>query len=356
MADRKKEVWIELLRIAACFAVIILHMGAQHFRDIPVDSYSWKVSNFYHGISRFAVACFIMISGYLYLNENRKLPIKKLYLKNILPLVVVFFFWQFFYGTYLTVVENQLVIGSSDFFKRILIRVSKPYFHLWYLPMLIGLLIITPILREVLKGENGKRLEKYIILLYFVFQILPVSIGYFPVPNQKYIKNVLGLFQPELVTSYAGYYVLGHYLGDSQFGKKKEFIVYGLGILFIGVGILLCQYYSVQSGVAMQSFYENYTVPTFFYSSAVFLFFKNYLSKIKWGLQSEKVICRIGNCTFGIYLIHAFFRDILKRTGIDSLTWNTAVGIPLIAVFIFILSYIAIEIIKAIPGLKKWIV
>ncbi len=65
--NKKRITWIELLRIAACIAVIGLHEGAQHFRDIPIDTFTWKVSNFFHGINRFAVAGFIMISGSLYL-------------------------------------------------------------------------------------------------------------------------------------------------------------------------------------------------------------------------------------------------------------------------------------------------
>lgn len=51
--NKKRITWIELLRIAACIAVIGLHAGSQHFRDIPIDTFTWKVSNFFHGINRF---------------------------------------------------------------------------------------------------------------------------------------------------------------------------------------------------------------------------------------------------------------------------------------------------------------
>ena len=50
--EKKRVIWIELLRIAACFGVVVLHAASQHFRDVPVDTFVWKVSNFYHGISR----------------------------------------------------------------------------------------------------------------------------------------------------------------------------------------------------------------------------------------------------------------------------------------------------------------
>ena len=356
MAEKRKVMWIELLRILACFGVIVLHMGAQHFRDIPIDSFNWKVSNFYHGITRFAVSCFMMISGYLYLNEKRELPISKLYKKNIIPVTIAFVFWQCFYAVYRIIVEGRLVIGSGDFFKRIFIYMSKSYFHLWYLPMLIGLLIITPFLRAIVAGEEGKKRAEYLIILYLVFQIIPVTIGYFPLPQKEYVRNVLSIIRPELITSYVGYFVMGYYIGNYEMNKKVEKIIMIMGIALIAIGIILCQYYSLHWNRPTQAFYENYSIAVFFFSSSVFLIFKNYLSKLQLGGKWEKLICQIGSCTFGIYLVHALFRDIFDRFGLDSLTLNPVLGIPLIAILIFICSYALVCIIKKIPIIGKWIV
>lgn len=91
MAEKRKELWVELLRIIACLSVVLIHTASQHFRDISVNSYSWKVSNVFHGLIRFAVPAFIMISGYLYLNEKREITLSKLYKKNIIPITVTFF-------------------------------------------------------------------------------------------------------------------------------------------------------------------------------------------------------------------------------------------------------------------------
>lgn len=86
---KKRITWIELLRIVACIGVIGIHAASQHFRDIPLDSSAWRASNFYHGINRFAVSVFIMISGTLYLDSKRKWSLKKLWTKNIFQLVVL---------------------------------------------------------------------------------------------------------------------------------------------------------------------------------------------------------------------------------------------------------------------------
>ena len=43
--NKKRVIWIELLRVMACIGVIGIHAGSQHFRDMPLDSSVWAVSN-----------------------------------------------------------------------------------------------------------------------------------------------------------------------------------------------------------------------------------------------------------------------------------------------------------------------
>ena len=326
--NKKRVIWIELLRVMACIGVIGIHAGSQHFRDMPLDSSVWAVSNFYHGINRFAVASFIMISGCLYLDSKRTWNLRRLWKRNILPIAAAYIFWQMFYAVYRIITNGTLAKGSKAALVKFMVYISKSYFHLWYLPMLIGLLIITPMLWEIVNSARGKQWEEYMIVLFLVFQILPYTINYFSLPWKDHIMDILQTVQPEMVTGYIGYFILGHYLS----------------------------HYEV-SGKPIQSFYENYTLAGFFWGSSFFLFFKNHVSKIKWNEKQEKRICYLGSCTFGIYLIHALIRDILHRIGIDSMMIsNTAIAIPLLITMIFVLSLAAVMIIKKIPRVSKWII
>lgn len=354
---KKRIVWIELLRIAACAAVVLLHAASQHFRDVPVDTFTWKVSNFYHGISRFAVPCFVMISGALYLDKKRDWNLKKLWLGNILTVAAAYLFWQIFYGAYRIAVHGSPAVGSAEFVKKMLVYVSDSYFHLWYLPMLIGLMIITPLLWEIVNSRRGKQWEEYLILLFLIFKILPYTIAYLPLPWMDHLKSLMNTVQPVLAVDFTGYFILGHYLYAYDLPKKAERAVFAAGPVLITAGIGLCQWRSLALDKAVQSFYENYTVSAFFWSAAVFLFFKNCLGRITWDEKQERVICYLGSCTFGVYLIHAFFRDILHRAGIDSMMIdNTAAAVPLTALAILALSFAAAAVLKRIPVIKKWIV
>lgn len=355
--NKKRVIWIELLRIMACIGVIGIHAGSQHFRDMPLDSSVWAVSNFYHGINRFAVASFIMISGCLYLDSKRTWNLRRLWKKNILPIAAAYIFWQMFYAVYKIITNGTLAKGGKAALVKFMVYISKSYFHLWYLPMLIGLLIITPMLWEIVNSARGKQWEEYMIVLFLVFQILPYTINYFPLPWKEHIMDILQTVQPEMVTGYIGYFILGHYLSHYEISKKLEHLVYVLGVILILAAIGLCYISSQKSGKPIQSFYENYTLAGFFWGSSFFLFFKNYVSKIKWNEKQEKRICYLGSCTFGIYLIHALIRDILHRIGIDSMMIsNTAIAIPVLITMIFVLSLAAVMIIKKIPRVSKWII
>lgn len=355
--NKKRITWIELLRIAACIGVIGIHAGSQHFRDTPLDSSIWRISNFYHGINRFAVASFIMISGTLYLDGKRNWSLKKLWTRNIFQIAVAYVFWQIFYAVYRIVMAGKPAIGSVSFFKKILIYCSESYFHLWYLPMLAGLLIVTPLLWEIVNCERSKKWEEYLILMFLLIKIIPYTVNCFSFPLKEYVMNVMHTVQPGMVVEYAGYFILGHYLSHYEISRKLERTIYILGISLILAAILLSQYMSPRVGRELQSYYENFTLAGFFWGSAIFLFFKNHVSKIHWSEKQEEIICRLGGYTFGIYLIHAFFRDILHRAGIDSMMiGNTVIAIPIVMVCIFGLSCLAVILIKKIPVLGKWIV
>ena len=355
--NKKRVIWIELLRIMACIGVIGIHAGSQHFRDMPLDSSVWAVSNFYHGINRFAVASFIMISGCLYLDSKRTWNLRRLWKKNILPIAAAYIFWQMFYAVYRIITNGTLAKGGKAALVKFMVYISKSYFHLWYLPMLIGLLIITPMLWEIVNSARGKQWEEYMIVLFLVFQILPYTINYFPLPWKEHIMDILQTVQPEMVTGYIGYFILGHYLSHYEVSKKLEHLVYVLGVITILAAIGLCYIASQKAGKPIQSFYENYTLAGFLWGTSFFLFFKNHLSKIKWSEKQETVICYLGSCTFGIYLIHALIRDILHRIGIDSMMIsNTAIAIPVLITMIFVLSLAVVMIIKKIPLAGKWII
>ena len=73
--------YFDVLRILATFAVIVLHLSAQHWADTDVYSRAWQAFNLYDSAVRWAVPVFVMISGSLFLSGSQSIgPILK---KNV---------------------------------------------------------------------------------------------------------------------------------------------------------------------------------------------------------------------------------------------------------------------------------
>ncbi len=66
----KRKINIDYLRITSCIMVIFLHLSAQFFHVVDVESNEWKILNFYDCLVRSAVPLFVMISGNLFLTRG----------------------------------------------------------------------------------------------------------------------------------------------------------------------------------------------------------------------------------------------------------------------------------------------
>jgi surface polysaccharide O-acyltransferase-like enzyme len=177
----ERNAYIDLLRVISAFGVIVIHVAALKWYDTPVGTFNWQAINFYHTIIRWPVPVFVMISGIFALrplNENTgfKSEIKKI-LYKVLRLVLAIIFWAFFCNTvYLFI--NHFVKGESiaiyDFLRIPgLIILGRAWYHLWFLYMMIGLYLLTPIFRIFIKNGPRKYLEYFLILFFLLGTCLP---------------------------------------------------------------------------------------------------------------------------------------------------------------------------------------
>ncbi|MDA3767000.1 acyltransferase family protein [Lactobacillus delbrueckii] len=110
---------------------------------------------------------FIMISGAIFLNPDFDLSWEKLFKKYLRRIIVSYLIWQLIYcGWYYFAKGGDLVtvakflIGSYD--------------HLWYLPMIAGLYLVTPLLRPL--ARRRQLLEYYLLLSQLFAWLLPTGL------------------------------------------------------------------------------------------------------------------------------------------------------------------------------------
>ena len=85
-------------------------------------------------------------------------------------------------------------------------------------------------------------------------------------------------------------------------------------------------------------------------SFALFSVFNSMKIKNKW----DRILCKIGDKSFGIYLIHMFFINVFyKLLKCNPFNVLFGVGGAVFVIINIVLSYIAVSILKSLPGFKR---
>lgn len=342
-----RKLYFDLLRILAAFSVVMLHSAAQFWHVLPVTGMGWKIVNAYDACFRFGVPVFVMISGALFLDPGRELGLGKLYRHSILRLVVLYVVWSGIYGL-LTCAFSS---GDSLTWRQVLVNMARGQIHLWYLPMLVGIYMLLPVLRcWILHAEEQN--IRYFLILFVLLQVLRTTVMTF-VENEN-LRAVLELGRIEMTCSYLGYFVLGYYIVYVGIRKRYHKYLYLSVIPSAVLNILISNAQTARRGSPSGEIYDSYGLFTFLITTAVFLFFAEVVKRHRFGSAGSAVIREVSGGTLGIYLTHVGVMDLLGVWGIDS-TMIPVAGVPVFAVIVFAISYILAALLRRIPVIGRYI-
>lgn len=345
--SEERKVYFDFLRIIASFAIIMLHVAAQNWYITDINSTEWNVFNFYDSIVRWGVPIFIMISGALFI--NKEVPIKALYKKYIFRIIISFIFWSIIYA---------ILISKPDSIKNTILTVIKGHYHMWFLFMIVGLYIITPLIKPI---ATNKKLAKYFITLGIIFAIIiPQSIALISVKSEylgNFAQEIMNNINLHMILGYTLYYLLGYYLDKIDIKSRNFKYICILGTLgFIATivfSIILSKYTQKPNSL----FYGNLTINVLLEAICVFTLFKKYINKINLNIKIQNIISKISKYCFGIYLVHVLIIELLDRyLSLNTLLFNPFLSVPIISIIVFIISLIISFVINQIPILKKYIV
>jgi surface polysaccharide O-acyltransferase-like enzyme len=336
-------VYVDILRIFATFSVVLLHVAAGNWGNAVISSFDWKVFNFYDSLVRFGVPIFVMVSGMFLLNPNKKISYKDIYSKYILRIVIAFISWSLLYAIY-----NNLINYDTFDYDVFIRSFIFGHYHMWYLYMIVGLYIITPLIRNI---AHDKKATEYFLLLSLVFtSLLPIIVKFFNLEDLNfYIKK----FDLSFTFGYVGYYIGGYYFNNHELTKQRRNIIYFLGILGLICTYVLTDIVSLKTGKADSTFYSYFAPNVLFVSLAVFIFFKYEVSKINVNTSGVKLINILSDCSFRIYLVHDFFNIFLLQLGFNTLKYNPILSVPFAAIIVFTGSLIISYTIGKTPFLKR---
>ncbi|SFN33368.1 Surface polysaccharide O-acyltransferase, integral membrane enzyme [Formivibrio citricus] len=328
--------WADGTRCIAAFAVVALHVAASAVTDPDLlGTGEWWIANAVDAATRWCVPVFVMLSGALLLapdvlGDSWGTFYRHRFTRVLMPLA----FWSLFYLAY----ELYWMHARGESLKwGYLIKqtaIGSPYFHLWYLFMLPGLYLLTPLLRRMLAVLD----RKHLVFLCAGSLLLAVLNKLFSL-GQPYTPPFAGV----LFVPYLGYFLAGYLLHTGRQDARWPWPVLLASIALTAAG---CGWFAEQDKLQLGTyFYDYFSITTVPMGLAAFALCRR--------LSSHRLATKLAPLGFGIYLIHPLVLDLLWQANIRPTSQHPALAIPLLTCFTFAVSGLGAWLVSKIPLLRR---
>lgn len=334
MTERKT--YISILGVIACFCVVTMHVNNMQ-SAFSYDRHwaSWVVIE---GLCNFAVPVFFMISGANLIGYRERYHTTTFFRKRFRKAVVPFVVWSLFgmcYDICLHGVQGRSAAGLLLG----IINVDYVSTYWFFIPLFMAYLTI-PVLARI---EEKQKTFSYMIL---VGTVIEFALPYLAMRNGVFYNEYLHV---PMCSGWMIYLLIGYFMDRYEIKKASRILIYvlgSLGVLLIVFGTLHASY---QAGYYYGGFKGFINIPILFYASAVFLLFKR-LSGTKAECFLYKIAKPFVGATFGIYLIHRIFIEILIKF-FPSNTTGLAFRLSG-SLCVFLVSAVVVKIMQKIPLLR----
>lgn len=331
------------MRSLACIAIVVLHTvfaSNEYFADSLSLSEN-LISRIVENNMMWAVPSFVMVTGALQLNKNKELPYKKLYEKYILRIGIALVACCLLFRIFDIVMDGEsfTLCGILMGFKELI--TAKSWGHLWYLYLLIGLYVLMPFYKKIVRHSTTKELV-YLSIIYLLF----VSV----IPLVECLGIHIGFYISESII-YPLYLFLGHMIFEKRIIISQMLAISILLVSTVLIISLDCIKYICCVDIPGEAFgYSSLLV----IAQTIGTFALVCGRKCEFRRCLTEVIAKIDSCSFGIYLIHMIFvRTIFRYLGVNPYGGMAITLIPGIIVTIFIISFVVTFLLKKIPGLGR---
>jgi|GEM_PF-1608035 surface polysaccharide O-acyltransferase-like enzyme len=346
MSVTKGGYWqgLDIIRVAAIVGVVFIHVVQSELRTSPNLDWQWWSLNITQSLFIWAAPAFVIISGILLLNPQKKEEEPHDFYRKRLPKVgIPLLFWGCVY------IQLEPRWDSSRTLEVILhgIFIGHISEHLYFLFAIIGLYLLTPYLRSWL-AKLSEHQERLVLVGIFSTLILI-----------EIVQSLAGIYVFLFATQwipFLGYYLFGHYISRYQTRPIHFFFYLALSATNVPLNSI---------GKYIERISATHTI-SYFYSTkynsvtAVVLTIGIFgvLFMLTESISEDGAIARICRFlnprVFGIYLIH-----ILLLRGFHyyfGITYPTEAATALIeSLIVIIFSLLGLSIINLVPG-GWWVV
>lgn len=351
MEKSNRIVFLDYVRVIACFMVIIVHVAECYYCTPDGAVLTSEYNRFWvtaiDSLFRPAVPLFVMVSSYLLLPlpYSTSVFVRKRFVRVFIP----FLFWIIMYAVLPPFIsENTGVDGVKSNMLHILYNFTDNAGHLWFIYMLIGVYCLMPIISPWLKGVSKKG-EALFLAVWFLTTF------------HHYAKSSLGGIWGECVwnefhalyyySGFIGYIVLAHFIRTHINWSLKKSLLIGVPCILLG--------YAITAGV----FYNNTLATTDYYIVELswrFCTFNVALMSFGMFIIMKHIDCskpavynpvrKISGLSYGIYLMHIFVLTFVF--GLIGDKFSTPVSIFTVGSVTFISCLLITYLLSKIPGHK----
>lgn len=335
---------LDASRALAIVQVVITHVSSAGL-SFPAGSFPWWSALTWNALPRATVPLFLLCSGALML--ARDIPLKRLFGRNVLRIVLAMLFWAFLYRLYHLVPDGFTLAGLWEAVKHTLLLHHE--FHFYYLHILLLVYAILPVTRVFVRNASRRDLD-YFLAFWFVTGILfPLLKHFWPF---DLITAIELRYTLNSAYSSVGYGVLGYYL--HQYGKtipRRHFTLALTGGVLLTVGGTALV--SLKAGTLVEFFLDGWSPGPMLMAAGLFGLF---LGVQTWPDWLSRTIGRLAKASFCIYLTHVFFLLILQKLGLTAAAWSPLLSVPAISLFIVIAGWLIYEVLRHIPVVKTYLI
>lgn len=368
--------WIDLLRIIACFLVIVSHCCDPFVAQFDVNQTSFLTGVFTGSLVRPCVPLFVMMTGVLLFPVN--LSMADFYKKRIQRIVIPLVFWSlalpllfFAYLNYINPTTQNPSISLDHY--TLSATLNKLYtfifnfnfdtIPLWYMYMLIGLYLIIPILSAWLKQASKKDIALFLwiwgitLLLPYIKMAAPL-LGYGGNFGNMGLLGICdwndyGTFY--YTSGFIGYLVLAYYLVKHPLNWSwKRTLSITIPMFLIGYAITAFGFILTQKHFPGN--YANLEIVWYFAGINVFMMtFPVFVIVQKIKTAPSERLSRLASLTLGIYLCHFLFVQISYDIIEAVYPLPTLVRIILMVCVTFLLSYLLVLVMERFKLTRRFI-
>lgn len=299
LTENRRQGWCDLLRCLACAAVVVLHATGGPISALSPASASWLGLVLLNAATRWSVPVFVMLSGAFLLDPARPFSPPK-WRRRLVKLALVTLLAAYLFALWDT---RQAHPGLEHLLEALILVVRGDFhYHLWFLPMLLGLYLLTPPLRAMVRGASRRTLW-YTVGLWALFA-LALPFGYrfsAAAPALPWLERI------ELYNAfgYAGYFLLGYLLKTCSLQGRRPLglsLAGGASLVLTAASVVLL---SRSQGTLDARFLSSFSPLVALTAAALFLA----LRRLNWG--KSPIWARLSRLTLWVYLLHPLVLELI---------------------------------------------